>query len=85
MPEEEQKPIGKVTHYFDRIGVAVVKFDEPVKTGDKIRVEGRGRSFEQTIESMQIEKEKIQEAKAGQEVGLKVSQPVKEGYKVFRA
>ncbi len=84
MPEEE-KPIGKVTHYFSKIGVAVVKFDEPVKTGDRIRISGHGKEFTQAIESMQIEKQPIQEAQAGQEVGLKVAEPVKEGDLVYRA
>ncbi|MEM2916221.1 MAG: translation elongation factor-like protein [Candidatus Woesearchaeota archaeon] len=79
------KPIGKITHFFNKISVAVVKLDAPIKVGDKIKIEGHGQSFEQKVESMQVEHEQIQEAKKGMEVGMKVSQPCKEGDLVFKA
>lgn len=79
------KPIGKVTHFFDKISVAVVKLDAGLKIGDKIRFEGHGQTFEQTVSSMQIEHEPLKEAKKGQEVGMKVSKPVKAGDLVFKA
>jgi hypothetical protein len=80
-----QKPIGEVVHFFDKISVAVVKLSAPLKQGDKIRIEGHGQSFTQAVTSMQIEYEKILAAKKGQEVGMKVSKPVKEGDLVFVA
>ncbi len=79
------KPIGTVIHFFDKIRVAVVKLNAALKIGDKIRIEGHGKSFEQTVSSMQIEHEKLTEAKKGQEVGMKVTQPVKAGDIVFKA
>ncbi len=79
------KPIGRVTHFFDKISVAIVKMNAGLKTGDKVRFEGHGKSFEQAVASMQVEHEKIAEAKKGQEIGLKVSKPVKEGDLVFKA
>lgn len=79
------KPIGKVIHFFDKISVAVVQLSAPLKQGDKIRIEGHGQSFTQVVASMQIEHEKISVAKKGQEVGMKVSKPVKEGDLVFSA
>ena len=79
------KPIGKVIHFFDKISVAVVALSAPLKQGDKIRIEGHGQSFTQVVASMQIEHEKIAAAKKGQEVGMKVSKPVKEGDLVFSA
>ncbi len=79
------KPIGKVTHFFDKISVAVIKLDAALKVGDKIKIEGHGNSFEQTIDSMQIEHEQLKTAKKGQEVGMKVAQAVKEGDLVFKA
>ena len=82
MPE---KPIGKVTHFFSKISVAIVKLDESLKVGDKIKIQKGEHSFEQTVDSMQIEHDKIEEAKAGQEVGIKVSQTVKEGDLVYKA
>jgi len=78
------KPIGEVTHFFDKISVAVVKLYAPLKVGDKIRIEGHGQQFEQAVGSMQIEHEKLAEAKKGQEVGMKVAKPVKAGDAVFK-
>ena len=81
----EAKPVGKVTHFFDKISVAVVKLDAPLKVGEKIKFEGHGQSFEQTVDSMQMEHEKVETAKKGQEVGMKVAKPVKQGDLVFKA
>jgi len=84
MPEKEAKPIGEVTHFFSKISVAVIKLKSVLKVGDKIKIEGHGKSFEQTVESMQVEHENIETAKKGQEVGMKVAEPVKEGDLVYK-
>lgn len=87
MPEviEEGKLIGKVTHYFSKIGVAVIELLDTLKTGDVIRiVGGEETDFTQTVGSMEIEHEKVEEAKKGDSVGLKVEQKVREGYKVYK-
>jgi putative protease len=82
---EEGKLIGKVTHYFDKIGVAVIALDDTLKVGDTIRIiGGLDTDFEQEVESMQIEHQPIQEAKKGDEIGLKVKEKVREGYKVYK-
>jgi translation elongation factor EF-Tu-like GTPase len=81
---EEGKLIGKITHYFGKIGVAVIKLKDTLKVGDTIRIVGGEIDFNQTVESMEIEHQKINEAKAGQSVGLKVAQKVREGYKVYK-
>lgn len=75
--------VGKVTHYYDKIGVAVVEIVKPLKVGDTIKISGHDKEFTQEITSMQIEHEQIQEAKKGQVIGLKVDQPVKENDEVF--
>ena len=80
----EKKEIGKVKHFFDKISVAVIELNDVLKKGDKISIEGHDNSFEQVVDSMQIEHEKIEEAKAGQSVGLKTAQPCKENDKVFK-
>jgi len=77
------KKVGKVAHYYDQIGVAVIEVLAPIKIGDKIKFRGH-EEFEQEIESMQIEHEAIKVAKKGQEVGLKVNQPVKKGDEVYK-
>jgi len=81
---EEGKLIGKVTHYFGKIGVAVIELEDTLKVGDTIRIVGGGTDFTQTVESMEIEHKKVKEARAGQAIGLKVNQKVREGYKVYK-
>lgn len=82
--KNKEKLIGKVTHYFGKIKVAVIKLKEPLKVGDEIRITGGEIDFQQEVKSMESEHEKIQRAKAKTEVGLKVKKKVKEGYKVFK-
>jgi len=87
MPEvtpEEGKLIGEVTHYFGNIGVAVIELKDALKEGDTIRIEGGTHSFEQAVESMEVDRKKVTQAKAGEAVGLKVTQKAKEGYKVYK-
>lgn len=75
--------IGNVTHYYDKIGVAVIDVLAPIKVGDKIKVTG-SIEFEQEIASMQIEHKNIEKAKKGDQIGLKVDQPVKDKDEVFK-
>ncbi len=77
--------IGKVTHYYPKIGVAVVELKAPLKVGDKILIRGSTTNFEQMVESMQIEHQDVQSAEAGKSVGLKVVQRVREGDIVYTA
>ncbi len=83
-PLEEGKLIGKVTHYFGNIGVAVIELSDTLKVADTIRIVGGITDFTQTIESMEIEHKKVKEAKKGDSIGLKVEQKVREGYKVYK-
>ncbi|MEK7521764.1 MAG: hypothetical protein AAB599_03120 [Patescibacteria group bacterium] len=77
--------IGKVIHYYDKIGVAIVKLDEPLIVGTKVRFSRGGEDlFDQTIESLQEEHKNLESAKAGDEIGIKVDEKVKEGAEVFR-
>ena len=81
----EGKLIGKVVHYFDKIEVAVIVLDAPLKTGDTIRIAGgEATDFTQEVGSMEVEHEKIKSAKKGDEVGMKVKEKVREGYKVYK-
>jgi translation elongation factor EF-1alpha len=79
------KELGKVTHYYPKIGVAVVELKAPLKIGDKILVRGSTTNFEQIVESMQIEHKNVQFAEAGKSVGLKVIQRVREGDIIYTA
>lgn len=84
MSERELKEVGRVAHYFTKIGVAVVNLTDTLSVGDKILVRGAVTNFEQTVESMQIEHKNVNIAQSGQSVGLKVDQRVREGDKVYR-
>ncbi len=81
----EKHPVGKITHYFSKIGVAVVEVSGELKVGDRIMIEGSGEGpLEQTVDSMQIDHQEVQEASQGQSVGMKVVGKVHPGNAVFR-
>ncbi len=76
--------VGKVTHYFNKIGVAVIELKDKLKVGDKIHIKGATTDFTQVIESMQINHSPVQEAGYGQSIGLKVEDRVREGDIVYK-
>ncbi len=76
--------VGKITHYYDKIGVAVIELEGVLSEGDEIRISGHGNEFTQKVASMQIEHKNIKKAKKGDAIGLKVDQPVKDGDEVFK-
>ncbi|MCH7730313.1 hypothetical protein IID21_02155 [Patescibacteria group bacterium] len=77
--------IGKVTHYYDKIGVAIVELGAALSVGDKVKfVRGGEDLFEQAVESMQIEHKKVDSAKKGDVVGLKADKEIREGAEVFK-
>lgn len=72
--------IGKVTHYYDKIGVAVVEVvKQSLKVGDTVKISGHDNEFTQTIDSLQIEHKQVSEVPVGESCGMKITQPVKEG------
>ena len=86
-PKEEKlgEEIGRITHYFTKISVGVIEISKgSLKVGDKIRIKGATSDFKQKVASMQIEHEKVEEAKAGQSIGLKVKEHVREQDKVYK-
>jgi len=83
------KLVGKITHYYDKIGVAVIKIQSPLKVGETIRIKAPGNSsretdFTQEITSMQVEHQQVQTAKKGDDIGMKVDEPVKKGDQVYK-
>lgn len=79
------KKIGEVTHYYEKIQVAIIKLTAPLKVGDSIKFKHADSEFTQTVQSLELEHAKIDSAKKGDEVGLKVDQPVKEKTEIFAA
>ena len=79
-----EKEVGKVTHFFKKIMVAGIDITEgKLKLGDKIHIKGGTTDIEMTIDSMQIDKDPVEEAVAGQSIGIKVPELVREGDAVF--
>ena len=81
MAEEE---IGRITHYFPKIGVAVIEVTAgALKVGETIRIKGHTSDFTQTVDSLQQEHLQVPELKPGASAGLKVKEHVREGDKVY--
>ena len=78
------KEVGKVTHYFTNLSVAIIELSGTLKVGDKIHIKGATSDFKQKIASMQIEHDKIEEAKKGDAIGLKVKEHAREHDVVYR-
>jgi len=84
LTEEAIIEIGNIAHFFSKINVAVLDLTLPLNVGDKILIKGPSTDIEQTVESMQIDRQNIQRAEGGQSIGLKVTQPVKEKDVVYK-
>jgi putative protease len=75
--------VGKVIHFYDKISVAVIKLEKALKVGDKVKFVHGEHSFEQTIESMQLEHVQVQEGKKGHEVAVKVDKEARSGTLIY--
>jgi len=76
--------VGKITHFFPKVSVAVVKLDGELKVGDKISIEKGDNILEQDVTSMQVEHKNIQVAKPGDDIGMKTDKEVKPGALVYK-
>jgi len=84
MSEETLQEIGKITHFFSKISVAVIDLTATLSVGDRIRIQGPTTDFEQTVDSMQIEHANVKSASKGQSIGLKVNEKVRERDTVYK-
>jgi translation elongation factor EF-1alpha len=81
MPEDK---VGIVKDYFAKIGVAGIDITGRLKVGDTIHIKGHTTDLEQVVESIQIEHEQVEEARAGDAIGIKVSERCRHGDTVYR-
>ena len=81
MPEEE---VGKVSDFFARPVVAGVELTGTLKVGDKIHLRGHTTDIEQIVDSMQIDNVNVEEAGAGDSIGIKVADRVRRGDTIYR-
>lgn len=79
-----EKHVGRVGHYFKRIGVAVLELSDGLQVGDMVRIRGHITDFTQQVGSMEIEHEKVQAVGPGADVALRVIDHVHEGDGVYR-
>jgi putative protease len=84
LSEEELVEVGRITHFFSKIDVAVIELKAALSVGDTIAVKGPTTDFEQNVDSMQIEHKNVQRAEPGQSIGLKVMQRVRETDVVYK-
>jgi hypothetical protein len=84
LSEENIVEIGRITHFFTKISVAVIELTAPLAVGDTILIKGPTTDFEQNVDSMQIEHSNVQRAEAGQSIGLRVAQRVRENDMVYK-
>ncbi len=79
----EEREVGAITHYYTKLGVAVIELTGTLKKGDNIRIKGATSDFTQKVGSMQIEHKEVDEAKKGQDIGMKVKEHARGHDKVF--
>ncbi|NIM05947.1 MAG: hypothetical protein GTO55_06650 [Armatimonadetes bacterium] len=85
MTQEQEELIGSISHFFGKISVGIIELTGTLRVGESVHIKGHTTDFVQAITSMQIEHAQVEEAKAGDSVGIKVDQPVREGDTVYRA
>jgi putative protease len=76
--------VGKITHFFGRINVAVLEVSETISVGDKIAIKGPTTDIEQTVNSMEIDHMKVNQATAGQNIGMKLAGHARENDTVYK-
>jgi putative protease len=79
-----EKRIGRVTHFYNRIRVAVLDLSDELSVGDKIRIRGHTTDFTQGVESLEIEHQKVQQVGPGSEVALRVIDRVRKGDDIYK-
>jgi len=82
--EKKLEEVGEIAHYYTRIGVAIVELKASLTVGDRILIRGSITNLEQTVASMQIEHKNVAKAWAGQSIGLKVEERVRERDIVYK-
>ena len=76
--------IGKVTHFYGHLCVAVLQLNENLKLGDKIHIFGHTTDFVQRVTSIEVEHHPVVWVKPGDQVAIKVIGPVRDHDIVYR-
>ncbi len=78
-----EKQVGTVTHWYDKLGVAVIKVIGGLSKGDAVKIKRGDSEFEDTVSSIQIDHKDVDSAKTGDSAAIKLSQTAKEGSQIF--
>ncbi len=81
---ESKQEIGRVTHFFPKISVAIVELKAPLAVGDKITIAGSTTHLEQVVDSIEIEHKTVKNARSGQSIGLKLVGKARESDLVYK-
>lgn len=86
MSDEHQpdEAIGTVTHYYSHLSVAAISLTAPLKLGDRIHIKGHTSDVVQTVGSLEVDRQKIEQAKPGDDVALQVDDHVRDGDRIYR-
>lgn len=79
----EGQEIGRVFNFFEKIGVAAIEIFGNVKLGDTLRFVGGEYDFTEVVDSMQVEGKNVANAKKGDKIGMKISEKINKGAKVY--
>ena len=80
----QEKEIGKITHYYGHLDVGIIELSDALKVGETIHIKGHSEDFTQQVDSIQIEHASVPEAKAGEVIGVKLSQKAHPHDKVYK-
>ena len=80
----QEQEIGIITHYYGNLSVGIIELSDTLKVGDTIHVKGTHDDFTQTVDSMQIEHNSVNQAQKGQQIGIKVTGRVHPHDKVYK-
>lgn len=81
----EKIKVGEVFHYFSKAGVAAIRVtDATVRIGDTLLFQGPSTNFDQPVDSLEIDKAKVEQATPGQSVGVKVRDRTRPGDYVYK-
>jgi putative protease len=76
--------VGIVNDFFSKVGVAAFTLEAELKIGDTIHIKGHTTDLVQQVESIQIDRISVNNAKAGDSIGIKVNDRVRKGDTVFK-
>ena len=81
---DELQEVGRVSHFFGKVSVAIIEVTDTISVGDQILIKGPTTDIEQTVDSMEIDHVKVKQAESCQSIGMKVKGRVREKDTVYK-